>query len=159
MNTNYFTAKNDLTADDRYSGSLVDKRDGRGDFAIDRDRVLYSKAFRRLSDKTQVFFSDEIKDLRTRLTHTFEVNQIAKTRHISKHSVSDVFRIAKEQGIRFQDIQFLEPDEVYRLVYPDRHINETIYAIPDYEKVHKELGRTGVTLKLLWEEYQYKCRE
>ena len=87
------------------------------------------------------------------------VNQIAKTRHISKHSVSDVFRIAKEQGIRFRDIQFLEPDEVYRLVYPDRHINETIYATPDYENVHKELGRTGVTLKLLWEEYQDRCRE
>ena len=79
MNTNYFSAVSDLSAVDRYSGHLADKRDGRSDYAIDRDRILYSKAFRRLSDKTQVFFSDEIKDLRTRLTHTLEVNQIAKT--------------------------------------------------------------------------------
>ncbi len=87
------------------------------------------------------------------------VNQIASSRHISKHSVSDVFRIAKEKDIRFKDIQFLEPDEVYRLVYPDNHVNETMYALPYYESVHKALGGTGVTLKLLWEEYQDKCRE
>jgi hypothetical protein len=57
------------------------------------------------------------------------VNQIAQTRHISKHSVSDVFRIAQEQGIRFRDIQFMEPDEVYRLIYPDKHVNETMYDL------------------------------
>lgn len=79
MNTNYFAAVSELSAADRFNGHAVDKRDGRSDYSIDRDRVLYSKAFRRLSDKTQVFFSDEIKDLRTRLTHTLEVNQIAKT--------------------------------------------------------------------------------
>lgn len=79
MNTNFFSAKSELVAVDRYNGHVADKRDGRSDFSIDRDRILYSKAFRRLSDKTQVFFSDEIKDLRTRLTHTLEVNQIAKT--------------------------------------------------------------------------------
>lgn len=79
MNTSLFTAVKDLTPADRINGHSADKRDGRNDYAIDRDRILYSKAFRRLSDKTQVFYSDEIKDLRTRLTHTLEVNQIAKT--------------------------------------------------------------------------------
>lgn len=79
MNYNFFSAPNILVAKDRYNCKDEDKRDGRSDFAIDRDRVLYSKSFRRLSDKTQVFLSNDTKDLRTRLTHTLEVNQISKT--------------------------------------------------------------------------------
>lgn len=45
----------------------------------DRDRVIHSKAFRRLKHKTQVFISPGNDHYRTRLTHTLEVNQIAKT--------------------------------------------------------------------------------
>ncbi len=51
----------------------------RNDFQRDRDRVIHSRAFRRLEDKTQVFtrrFSDHF---RNRLTHTLEVSQIART--------------------------------------------------------------------------------
>lgn len=51
----------------------------RSAFQRDRDRIVYSKAFRRLKHKTQVFLSPSGDHYRTRLTHTLEVSEIART--------------------------------------------------------------------------------
>jgi len=51
----------------------------RTEFQRDRDRIVYSKAFRRLKHKTQVFLSPMGDHYRTRLTHTLEVSEIART--------------------------------------------------------------------------------
>ena len=66
---------------DRTKGRLREEEpcNMRTDFQRDRDRIIYSKAFLRLKNKTQVFFSPEGDHFRTRMTHTIDVSQIARS--------------------------------------------------------------------------------
>lgn len=85
-------------------------------------------------------------------------SDIASSRHMSRHSVSEVFNIADLKGITYDDVRDLDEDTVYRIFYPEKHTEETMYADPDYPHVHVELKKTGVTLKLLHEEYVERCQ-
>ncbi|MCM1497186.1 MAG: dNTP triphosphohydrolase [Clostridium sp.] len=57
---------------------ILDEDENRSEFQRDRERIVNSKAFRRLVDKAQIFSADKGEHYRTRMTHTLEVNQIAK---------------------------------------------------------------------------------
>lgn len=86
-------------------------------------------------------------------------NAIAKSRHVSKHSISDVIEIATSRHISYEQIADLSDDDVYRMFFPDKYQFENIYEPVDYEYVHEELKEIGMTLKLLWDEYRDQCKE
>lgn len=68
-----------FSADSKGRLRYEDKCELRTDYQRDRDRIVHCKSFRRLKHKTQVFLSPEGDHFRTRLTHTLEVSQIART--------------------------------------------------------------------------------
>ena len=47
---------------------------------------------------------------------------------------------------------------MYHKLSPESYQSETLYDVPEYAYVHKELKMVGVTLKLLWQEYRNKCQ-
>lgn len=71
-----YAAKSSETAGREYP---EEKCQVRTEYQRDRDRIVHSKSFRRLMHKTQVFLAPEGDHYRTRLTHTIEVSQIART--------------------------------------------------------------------------------
>ena len=85
-------------------------------------------------------------------------NSIASSWHVSKHSVSAV----AEKGIQLGilpggPIPDIDDDDLYKLFFPEKISAEEIHEPVDFEKVHDELNRPGVTLKLLWKEYKAEC--
>jgi len=122
-------------------------------FQRDRDRILHSKAFRRLKHKTQVFIDPEEDHFRTRLTHTLEVAQIARTvaRALClNEDLTEAVALAHDLGHPpFGHAGEEALDAVYREFVPEagfRHFEQSLRVVEVLEQ-HGE----GPGLNLTWE--------
>jgi len=82
---------------------------------------------------------------------------IALTQGMSRKSVLAVFAAADNAGISGDDHVSHSDAELYALLFPGRGDHESVFVQPDWEAVHKELAKVGVTLKLLHGEYLDGC--
>ena len=78
----------------------------------------------------------------------FSMRKIEALMHISRHTISKVFKSADEKSISWEDVKDMEEKEVYQILFPPQKV-ESVFASIDYDRVHKELVKVGVNLKLL----------
>ena len=69
---------------------------------------------------------------------------IASSRHMSMDSVSEVFDIAAERSITWDQVKDMPEDEVYSLFCLERHSRDSVFSEPDWDYVHKEMAKVGV---------------
>ncbi len=117
-------------------------------FMRDRDRIIHSKAFRRLSHKTQVYISPENDHYRTRLTHTLEVSQIAKTIGKALQLNLDLIEaIALGHDVGHTPFSHTGEDVLNELLKDGfRHNENSVRVLTRLER-----GRLGPGLNLSWE--------
>ena len=82
---------------------------------------------------------------------------IARALSVSKHSVQAVAEAAGERGIGWVEAEAMGDAETYEALFPEKVRDRDVYADPDWERVHRELAREGVTLKRLHAEYRDAC--
>ena len=115
-------------------------------FQVDRDRILHSKAFRRLKYKTQVFLSPEGDHYRTRLTHTLEVSQVARTMARALRLNEDLTEaIALGHDLGHTPFGHAGERVLSELLTNGfHHVNQSLRVVDQLEK-------NGVGLNLTWE--------
>lgn len=99
----------------------------------------------------------KVREILELLSKGYSGRMIEKVIQVSRNSVSRIYNICFETGLSYEELLRKEDDELYDLFFPNRFKEREICAHVDYSYVHDELKKTGVTLKLLWEEYRDDC--
>ncbi len=116
-------------------------------FMRDRDRIIHSKAFRRLNQKTQVYITPSGDHYRTRLTHTLEVNQIAKTIGKALRLNEDLIEaIALAHDVGHTPFAHTG-EEVLNELMPDG-FQHNLNSVRVLEKLERHKGQPGLNLSL-----------
>ena len=88
----------------------------------------------------------------------FNHSQIAASAEVSRPTVIAILQKAQERELTWQSASDLSDRELTNLLFPQSEGKPT-YKMPDYNYVHREMAKSGVTLQLLWFEYCDQCRE
>ena len=91
--------------------------------------------------------------------HSLGINntRVAESCGCARSTVISTVQRAQEKGITWENIRSLGEAEVARRLYPATSMGRQ-YKMPDYEYIHQEMQKSGVTLSLLWVEYCEQCR-
>ena len=84
--------------------------------------------------------------------------QIAVIMNLSRNTVNRITRVLVEKHLSWGEVEYLCDHELVSIFESPPAVNPLNYVQPDYAKLSKELTRPGVTMQLLWEEYQDQCR-
>ena len=76
----------------------------------------------------------------------------------SHHTVEDTLKAAHDTGITWPLEDDVTNAELQGILFPWKYVSDSVYAMPDFAYIHRELAKNGVTLTLLWEEYCTKVR-
>ena len=76
----------------------------------------------------------------------------------SRHTISEVLVQAAAAGLKWPLEDDVTNEDIQETLFPGRYAYASPYTVPDYQYIHEELAKKGVTLTLLWEEYCEKVR-
>ena len=106
-----------------------------------------------------MFKKTKVRSILELLGKNLSAREVSKVLGVSRNTVAEVQALFLQSDKSWDDISEWDDDRLYELFYPDKFKYKPRYAPVDYSYVHRELKKTGVTEKLLWEEYCARCEK
>lgn len=100
----------------------------------------------------------DVKKVLEMRSQNYSQRQIAVSLKISRDTVRKIFNTADAKNICWSSIQNLNEHDVLKLLFDEEVKLNLSIKQPDFQYIHKELLKSGTTIKLLWEEYADDCR-